>query len=195
MLDCLCLSVWFGDRVTLPWLYMAPSATVCVNAVINAMSGSLHFWAYSGLCACNVWNGNCVLMSLCVRYVCPHGGMIVYGYWPVCVTCVFAWRETVCFSVVLWDGTAEYRMLGDSIMTVIDGRVMWTLMLCDFAFMTTSEMCMAVNLNNRLSSCVWVWPSLEIVVSGWLYACLGCACLFPYNACAIDISVSVCLSI
>lgn len=47
----------------------------------------------------------------------------------------------MCFSMVVCHGT-----LGDGIMTVIYGWVLRTLMLCDFAYMTISEMCMAVTL-------------------------------------------------
>lgn len=39
-------------------------------------------------------------------------------------------------------------------MTVIYGQVIRTLMLCDFAYTTSSEMCMAVTLDHQLSGCV-----------------------------------------
>lgn len=42
--------------------------------------------------------------------------------------------------------------LGDGIMTVIYGWVLRTLMLCDFAYMTISEMCMAVTLTTDFAT-------------------------------------------
>lgn len=79
---CWTACVWVCDLVTglLSPDCVHGSIRNCVNTALNAMSGSLHFWAYTWLCACNVWNGNCVLMSLCVRYVSPHGSVIVYGH-------------------------------------------------------------------------------------------------------------------
>lgn len=60
-------------------------------------------------------------------------------------------------------------------------------MLCDFAYMTSSEMCMAVTLDTSclaVSECGHPWG--HILVSEWLYASL-----FLYNAWAMAISVSV----
>ena len=79
------------------------------------------------------------------------GAAIVCDPIRVGVTYVFAGRETACFSVMVRHGTAGGGMAGDceiGTMAVIYGWVTWTLMLWDFAYMTVSEMRMAVTLSH-----------------------------------------------
>lgn len=101
---------------------------------------------------------------------------------------MFAWRETMCFSVVLWHGTAEYGMLGDSIMTDrwpgnVDTDAVWLCIHDHFwnVYGRESEplailLCLSVAILG--DSCLWV-----VVCMSWVCVPVSLQCMGHRHQC------------
>lgn len=155
------------------------------------------------LTVCVKWK-SCADVSTCEICVWLHGAVIVCGHVSVLIVCMKRDCVFLC-DAMMWYSWVWDIGWRDNNCNILYGWVIWTLM-CEFAYMTSSEMCMAVTLDTSCLagwvwssllwtiSCLavsWVWPSLGTVGSEWLDACLECASLFLYNAWAMTISVSV----